>query len=411
MAYIFAQGSKKCSNLLFLLRSNITSPYSCSRSSSVSSVTLAEKEANIKKSILISQSKDIYTNLALEDWLYKNYDFTKQHVLLVWRNSPCVVVGRHQNPWLEASAEYLLNYEVSVARRNSGGGAVYHDPGNVNFTFFTNKEMYNRRNNLEIISRALYREWGISADINTREDIVIKKNYKVSGTASKLGSKNAYHHCTLMVDVDRCQLSQALKKNIVGVDTNATKSIPSPVLNLNDVNSSVTVEKLLGAVGWEYLRTTPLTMQDAGHDFISQQNGFQLVNPTEGWFPGVEKLRNEFASWDWRFGKTPDFQVTRKFYIPEELKITITVNKGIIENVTLKVPQKLILAHGFNGNASVITNLKGQQFSVAAIRYLEKSVINLEKSYREASEELNFESAFVANESGFFLKEMSKSSG
>lgn len=137
-------------------------------------------ETNISKSVFISQSNDIFTNLALEDWMYKNFDFSNHHVMLLWQNSPCVVIGRHQNPWLEANFGPLIDQGVHLARRNSGGGTVYHDNGNLNLTFFTPRQRYNRKHNLDIISSALHREWGLKTEINKKEDIVIDGLYKVS---------------------------------------------------------------------------------------------------------------------------------------------------------------------------------------------------------------------------------------
>lgn len=130
-------------------------------------------DAEIKKSVFISQSYDIFTNLALEDWLYKNFDFSRHHVLLLWANDPCVVIGRHQNPFTEANVSKLVDNGITLARRNSGGGAVYHDRGNLNCTFFTPRERYNRKYNLNILTRALFREWAIKAEINKRDDIII----------------------------------------------------------------------------------------------------------------------------------------------------------------------------------------------------------------------------------------------
>lgn len=128
---------------------------------------------SIKKSVFISQSYDVFTNLALEDWLYKNFDFSHHHLLMLWANDPCVVIGRHQNPFIEANVSNLMRKGITLARRNSGGGAVYHDRGNLNCTFFTPRERYNRKYNLNIITRALFREWGIKSDISDRDDIVI----------------------------------------------------------------------------------------------------------------------------------------------------------------------------------------------------------------------------------------------
>lgn len=130
-------------------------------------------DSEIKKSVFISQSYDIFTNLALEDWFYRNFDFTNHHVLMLWANDPCVVIGRHQNPFLEANISKLQQAGIALARRNSGGGTVYHDRGNMNMTFFTPRERYNRTYNLNIITRALFREWGIKADISKRDDIML----------------------------------------------------------------------------------------------------------------------------------------------------------------------------------------------------------------------------------------------
>lgn len=141
---------------------------------------IEKDESKISKSVFISQSNDIFTNLALEDWLYNNFDFSNHHVMLLWVNSPCVVIGRYQNPWLEANCGYFSEGGVQLARRNSGGGTVYHDNGNLNLTFFTPREQYNRRQNLEMMSTALNREWGLKSEITKKEDIVIDGNYKVS---------------------------------------------------------------------------------------------------------------------------------------------------------------------------------------------------------------------------------------
>lgn len=137
------------------------------------------KESSIKKSVFISQSKDIYTNLALEDWLYRNFDFSHHHVLMLWQNDPCVVIGRHQNPWQEANVSNLKNITengVALARRNSGGGTVYHDGGNLNMTFFMPRECYDRRYNLEIITRAVFREYNLKINISERQDLMFRNS-------------------------------------------------------------------------------------------------------------------------------------------------------------------------------------------------------------------------------------------
>lgn len=141
-------------------------------SSSTSSET--KDKGAIKKSVFISQSHDVFTNLALEDWIYKNYDFSNHHVLMLWINDPCVVIGRHQNPFNESNVSQLEAAGIELARRNSGGGTVYHDRNNLNCTFFTPRERYDRKYNLGLMTRAIYREYGIDTEISDRDDILLQ---------------------------------------------------------------------------------------------------------------------------------------------------------------------------------------------------------------------------------------------
>lgn len=342
----------------------------------VRSLSSPTAEKDIKKSVFISQSKDIYTNLALEDWLYRNFDFTNHHVLMLWQNDPCVVIGRHQNPWLESNMSQLSKITengVKLARRNSGGGTVYHDLGNLNLTFFTPRERYNRKYNLELITRSLFREFNTNIQMSPREDLVIRDFKQVSGTAAKLGRPNAYHHCTLLVNANKVDLSQALQKEDVIIKTNATQSVKSKIMNICEENPKITVSKLMQAVGWEYMRTPAMTLIDGGKELANQQKGFQMINPTEQWFPGINEIRDEFTSWDWCFAKTPKFEITKSFVlphtlhdIPTALKVTMTVDQGRIDDVKLFIPPGLS-STGFTGEASVITNLKGQKFTQDAL--------------------------------------------
>ncbi|XP_033229345.1 lipoyltransferase 1, mitochondrial [Belonocnema kinseyi] len=325
-------------------------------------------EEEIKKSVFISQSTDIHTNLALEDWFYRNHDLKNHHILLLWKNDPCVVIGRHQNPWMEANVQAVEDNGIALARRNSGGGTVYHDAGNLNMSFFTPRERYNRRYNLDIITRAIFREWGLKITVNKREDIVVQNEFKVSGTAAKLGRPNAYHHCTLLVDVNKRALSMALEKKETGITTNATQSTRSLVKNLTDVNSHIRTDKLLNAVGWEYLRTKALVLEDGGYNLVQKQKGFQMINPTEDWFPGINNLVSDFSSWDWTYGKTPKFTVTRHVEMTapngssHRLKLILEVVNGIVEDIQMALPVDLVPS-GCNQNASVITNLRGTRYS------------------------------------------------
>ncbi|EDX07318.1 lipoyltransferase 1, mitochondrial [Drosophila simulans] len=317
-------------------------------------------DSEIKKSVFISQSSDVFTNLALEDWLYKNFDFSRHHVLLLWANDPCVVIGRHQNPFTEANVSRLVERGITLARRNSGGGAVYHDLGNLNCTFFSPRERYDRKYNLNIVTRALFREWAIKAEINERDDIVVM-NKKISGTAAKLGHPNSYHHCTILASANKLHLGESLVREPANYISKATASVPSPIRNLVDVNRTVNVAQLRSAVGYEYLRTAATTLEDGGSKQTMQQRGFQLVNPTEKWFPGIEELRSNYSSWDWVIGKTPKFTVQKELEVKGDeqdmkLKLSVEVEAGLMKEIGIQLPQSDQLV-------PVVTPLQGKPYN------------------------------------------------
>lgn len=353
------------------------------------STKVAEKD--IKKSVFISQSFDVNRNLALEEWILKNFDFNEHHVMLLWRNDPCVVIGRNQNPWCESDPEKLAESGVSLARRNSGGGTVYHDKGNLNITFFAPQERYNRKNNLVLLAKTLEREWNLFPEINHKEDIIIDNCYKISGTASRITRNKTYHHCTLLVDANKDLLKSCLAKTKrMEVDgKRATKSDPSPTVNLSELHSNITIPNLMAAVGWQYLRTTPLTHKDAGWAHVQQQNGFQMVNPTDEWFPGLEKIKNELSSWEWRFGSTPEFVASKEYDIGYgDIRVEITVQKGIVGDVSMNLPENVSWGD-LSGKISMVSSARGQRFSPTVFTLVEQAIkqqqIHFTGDYQQAA--------------------------
>lgn len=337
-------------------------------------------DKEIRKSVFISQSDDVFANLALEDWIYKNFDFAHHHVLMLWSNNPCVVIGRHQNPFSEANMTYLNNNNIALARRNSGGGAVFHDRGNLNCTFFTPRERYNRTYNLNVITRALYREYTISADVSDRDDITIFGR-KISGTAAKLGQPNAYHHCTLLVNSNKEHLRNSLAKTDSEIQSKATPSVRSSIKNLIDINKKVNMPQLLSAIGYEYLRMPASELVDGGRELLEKQSGFHLINPTEKWFPGLNAIKDTFASWDWCYGKTPKFSITKSVQHKSgagdlDLKVKLDVEKGHIEDITLVIPN--------SDPIPVVSTMKGKPYTednlhgiIAALKGVTTENVNL----------------------------------
>ncbi|XP_042232536.1 lipoyltransferase 1, mitochondrial-like [Homarus americanus] len=327
----------------------------------------AKSDKPVKRVVFISQSSNVFSNLAFEDWLYKNWSFEKRNVLFLWRNNPCVVIGKHQNPYVEANLRYLESAGVPVARRNSGGGTVYHDEGNLNCTFFTNKARYNRKENLGVICQALQEDFNIHANATHRDDIIVGQDFKVSGSAAKLGRESAYHHCTLLVGTDKHQLKLALQGD-KSIQSKATFSVPSLVMNLKDANQDITVEQLITSIGRKYLESSVVGNEASSQQMIQLSNGYTLINPTDDWFPGLGKLEAELSSYSWLHNKTPRFTITRPITLPEcvanntTVDVSVQVYHGIIEDVKMTnqdvCPDVADLIHEVGGA------VKGSQFSV-----------------------------------------------
>lgn len=341
--------------------------------------TTSTKLRDPVRQVYISQSTDVFTNLALEDWLYRKHDFDHKSLLLLWQNDPCVVIGRHQNPWVEANVPYLRESYTKLARRNSGGGTVFHDLGNLNCTFFTRRSAYDRRRNLEVVCSAIKAVSSLDVQVNDRDDIVFnanKEDKKVSGTAAKLGRETAYHHCTVLVDVNECVLHDALSSGAEGVESRATQSVRVPVKNLSELCPKIRMDDFKEALGWIFLRTD-VDGQWVDDERLMEQRGFQMVRPEEVWYPGIDKLREEFESAQWIFGKTPKFKVCRVFAVPqsvleedpstsptsnEPFQIELEVVKGRVDSVTISSHQDKWSTFGSRDVQILVDSIQGLDF-------------------------------------------------
>ncbi|XP_044043536.1 lipoyltransferase 1, mitochondrial [Siniperca chuatsi] len=284
--------------------------------------------------VLRSQSTDVYQNLALEDWIDANVDLQQRRVLLLWRNRPAVVIGRHQNPWAECDLPAMRRAGIPLARRRSGGGTVFHDLGNLNLTFFASKKAYDRQRNLKVVTEALRRlRPGLDVQATDRFDILLNGRYKISGSASRLSRKSSYHHCTLLHSADRSALAAVLRPSCPGIHSNATPSVPSPVANLLDHAPSLQWEELLDALAHQYNAEFSLSAAPT------------LVNPAdESAFPGLGRTAAELRGWEWTFGKTPKFSVQTLLDLTDgrpsarsAARLRMEVKNGVIESCELDV--------------------------------------------------------------------------
>lgn len=185
-----------------------------------------------------------YENLALEEYLTDTLPINSA-LLFLWQNKNCVVIGKNQNIYDECNLD-LMNFDkVKPVRRKTGGGAVYHDLGNLNFSFITSKKDYDKEINNLIILKAL-NSLNIKAEISGRNDLVINEQ-KFSGHAY-LSKQNCLHHGTLMVAVDKNKLSKYLNVAKTKLSSKHVKSVKSRVINLKEVNKDLTLKQLKKAL-------------------------------------------------------------------------------------------------------------------------------------------------------------------
>lgn len=251
--------------------------------------------------VLISETHDPWFNLATEDYIFQEMD-TDHHILFLWRNDKTVVIGRYQNPWAECDVERMEQDGVKLARRQSGGGAVYHDLGNTNFTFMSSRRNYSKERNNDIIIRALG-SFGIKAEASGRNDIVVDGR-KISGSAFKLGSDRAFHHGTLLINLDMPRISDYLTPDKEKLQSKGIRSVKSRVANMVEFNPGLTHENLSEAIIREFFATYGESCEPE----ILDHEQLREV-------PHLQNYFDQMSDWDWRFGKTPDFahHMTERF--------------------------------------------------------------------------------------------------
>lgn len=267
--------------------------------------------------IYISQSNNIYFNLALENWLFLE-KLEDEKILFLWQNSPCVVIGRAQNPWLECNLTAMNADNIPVVRRQSGGGTVYHDYGNLNYTIISPKEKHDVKANLELVC-AVVNKIGFELYPNERNDIVIDHEnftYKVSGSAFREKKDRAFQHGTLLINADTAKLYNYLHQPIdESLDTKGVKSHRSKVLNLAEIKDIQTQD-----ITRSFLRNFP----SLELSLISEETPLENKEL-------ITKEMENLQDWQWCFGKTLPFT---KIYSNGSDELKVKVQGGMVTNIT-----------------------------------------------------------------------------
>lgn len=272
-----------------------------------------------KLSYIISDSTNPYHNIALEEYLLKHVE-PGECILYLWQNRKTVVIGYNQNPWKECRTEALEEAGGYLARRLSGGGAVFHDLGNLNFTFLVREEDYSVDRQAEVILKAV-RSFGIPAVKNGRNDLTVEEK-KFSGNAFYKTGEFCYHHGTIMVHVDKENVGKYLNVSREKLKSKGVDSVKSRVVNLTEYVPELTIdgmkEALIRAFGQVYELKPALIPKERLPEAEIQA--------------GIEK----FGSWEWKYGRKIPFQyeVLRKFSWGEVL-VQLNVTEGIVRQAAV----------------------------------------------------------------------------
>lgn len=250
-----------------------------------------------KLKVFLSDSVNPYLNLATEEWIFHNLD-PSQQVLFLWRNEETVVIGRNQNPWSECNLAEMKKDQVHLARRSSGGGAVFHDLGNTNFTFLSPKETYKRENNVQIIFNAL-KDFGISGEASGRNDLLLHfpdGPRKFSGSAYREKRDRAFHHGTLLLHADLSRLGNYLTPSPKKLQAKGKESVRSRVANLTEVSKHLNHGYIVNALvaSFEKFYSAKAEVESLNMESLAK-------------IPELKAQHDNLSSWDWIYGSTLEF--------------------------------------------------------------------------------------------------------
>jgi lipoate-protein ligase A len=272
-----------------------------------------------------STSFNPWFNLALEEFLLDNVT-TNEVILYLWQNKNTVVIGRNQNPWQECKINKMSDEGVKLARRLSGGGAVYHDLGNLNFTFIMRKELYDLKKQLTVILQAV-NSFGLKAKFSGRNDLLLKGK-KFSGNAYYFEDEAAYHHGTILINSDLSKLSEYLQPSKEKIISKGIDSVKSRVINLHSVKREITVDKVNLSIFNCFEQLYGKTANS--HKFTENMATDHLLGAT---FAPIYK---KYSSWSWTYGESPAFDVSyEQRFSWGEIQIGLNLKNGYIHKVKI----------------------------------------------------------------------------
>lgn len=292
---------------------------------------------------------DPYFNIAAEEYFLKE---SREDIFMLWRNEPAIIVGKHQNTLSEINIDYVKDNNIRVVRRLTGGGAVFHDLGNLNFTFIQSGKDHKKndfRKYTEPILEVLLK-LGIDARFEGRNDLTIEGK-KFSGNAETVWKNRVLHHGTLLFSATMTDLSQALKVNEAKFQDKAVKSVRSRVTNISEhLKEPMDVMQFAELIQDHITGMYP----DARFYELSQED-HRLVN---------ELVQSKYSTWDWNFGTSPAYNFR---------KVIRTENSGTLE-FCMEVSNGVIRQAKIYGDYFSHADPKEIETALAGISHEEKSI-------------------------------------
>ena len=259
-------------------------------------------------------------NLAIEEYALKNLDINETY-LLFYINEPSIIIGKNQNTIEEINTEYVESQGIHVVRRLSGGGAVYHDLGNLNYSFITKDDgdsFHNFRKFTEPVVQAL-KSMGVNAELSGRNDL-LAEGRKISGNAQFATRGRMFTHGTLLFDSEMDHIVSALKVKKDKIESKGIKSVRSRVANITEfLPEKISVE--------EFRRLLLI------HLFDGEDNIQEYVLSEEDWEKIYQLSKERYQNWDWNYGKSPRFNLQHSHRFPVgQIDARFDVVKGIVKN-------------------------------------------------------------------------------
>lgn len=264
--------------------------------------------------IIMGRGFDPWYNLALEEHLLGTVR-TDECIFYLWQNQHTVVIGKNQNAWRECRTDQLEQEGGKLARRSSGGGAVYHDLGNLNFTFVMERKNYDLHRQMNVILQAV-NSFGLNAEFSGRNDLLLN-GQKFSGNAFLQRPKAALHHGTILMHVDMSKLSRYLQVSTEKMQAKGIESVRSRVTNLCD-HRDISLEEMQNAL-----------IQSFSNEYTVPE----ILTPDDFDQAAIDETYRQYSSWEWIYGKTPKFDITLGTrFAWGGVEIGLSLTNGVIDD-------------------------------------------------------------------------------